>query len=188
MKLTARIALLCSMAVAGCAGPPLSLYTLADNNPATLAPLTARPLVISVARVTIPDALDSEDILVRDGAILRRSNKGRWASRLSIGITDLLTAQLAARRPGALITDQPQAAPVSARLLMDIGQLDINANGTAAITASWTIIPTDTAVPIQRGRTSFSAQGSTATDQDVVTLTKTIVTRLAPQIDLAGLN
>ena len=188
MTLRPRIALLSLVLATGCAGPPLSLYTLAGSNSAAVAPLTAHPLVISVARVTIPDALDSEDILVRDGAILRRSNKGRWASRLSIGITDLLTAQLTARRPDALITDQPQAAPVSARLLIDIGQLDINANGTAAITASWTIIPTDTAIPIQRGRTSFTMQGSTATDQDVVTLTKTIVTRLAPQIDLAGLN
>ena len=188
MKLTPRIALLCLLVASGCAGPPLSLYTLADSSPAAVAPLTAHPLVISVARVTIPDALDSEDILVRDGAILRRSNTGRWASRLSIGITDLLTAQLAARRPDALITDQTQAAPVSTRLLIDIGQLDINANGTAAITASWTIIPTDTAVPIQRGRASFTALGSAATDQDVVTLTKNIVTRLAPQIDFSTLN
>jgi hypothetical protein len=86
------------------------------------------------------------------------------------------------------VTDQAQAAPVSARLLIDIGQLDIDANGTAAITASWTIIPTDSAVPIQRGRTHFVAQGSVATDQDVVALTKDIVTRLAPSIDISALN
>jgi uncharacterized lipoprotein YmbA len=114
--------------------------------------LASQPLVITLSRVTIPDSLDSTDIVVRDGAILRRSATSRWASRLSIGITDLLTAQLAARLPDALVTDQPQASPVSARLMVDISQFDITTAGHAILTANWTIIPADTARPIAHGR------------------------------------
>jgi uncharacterized lipoprotein YmbA len=173
----------------GCAGPPLTLYTLVDSstqNPA--APLASQPLIVTLSRATIPDSLDSTDLVLRDGAILRRSPTGRWASRLSIAITDLLTAQLAARLPDALVTDQPQAAAVSTRLMIDISQFDITSDGHAVLTASWTIIPADTVRPVQHGRAQVTAQGATATDQDVVTLAQTLTRRLAAAIDVTALR
>ena len=97
-----------ALLLASCATPPLTLYTLgAPPIAADTAPLGRRPVVIAVARVTVPDELDTEDIVVRDGSTLRRSTRGRWASRLSLGITDRLTERLAERRPDALVTDRP---------------------------------------------------------------------------------
>jgi uncharacterized lipoprotein YmbA len=176
-----------ALLVAGCAGPPLTLYTLASPDGAA-APFGRQPVVIAVARVAIPDALDTEDILVRDGTMLRRSSAGRWASRLSLGITDLLTGRLAARRPDALVTDQPQLVPVSARLMVDVAQWDVTAQGEGRVSASWTILPTDPALPPIRGRVAFSVQGATATDQDVVRLEQHLAERLAGAIDLSGVR
>ena len=62
-----------------------------------------------------------QDIIVRDGSTLHRSRQGRWASRLSLGITDRLTERLAQRWPRALVTDRPLTDRLRTRVLINIG-------------------------------------------------------------------
>ena len=118
-------AFLAVIALGSCAAPPVILYTL--GQPAITGPeipLRGKATVIEVARVTLPDYLDTQDILIRRGSALESSHRGRWASRLSLGVTDLLTAKLAQSRPDALVTDQPQTGIPSARLLINVSRLD----------------------------------------------------------------
>lgn len=181
--------LCCAMAVllASCASPPLVLYTLGAPPVASgAAPLGARPVVIAVARVTIPDELDTEDLVVRDGSTLRRSTLGRWASRLSLGITDRLTERLAERRPDALVTDRPLADTPSLRVLVNIGQLDLTSAEVATLDADWLIVPRNASAPTLRDRGHFSVTGPVKTDQDVVTLLGVVLDRLAGAIDIGG--
>lgn len=180
---------LAALLLASCAGPPLKLYTL--NVPSSVwetPPLGQGAVVIQVVRVTIPDELDSQDIVYRDGDILHRSQVGRWASRLSLGITDRLTERLAARRPDALVTDQPPAAAPTYRVVINISQLDVTAAGTATLDADWTIVPREASKPVLRDRVRLTASGPVATDQDVVALVGGLLDRLAAAIDLAGLR
>jgi hypothetical protein len=174
-----------SAPLAACGAPPLNLYTLGAPAMATgAAQLGRTPEVIAVARVTVPDAIDTEDILVRDGSLLRRSTKGRWASRLSLGITDRLTERLAERLPDALVTDRPLTDTPSMRVLVNIGRLDVTSGGVATLDADWMIVPRDAARRVVRDRGHFTATGSTATDQDVVTLLGKVVDQLATAIDI----
>jgi uncharacterized lipoprotein YmbA len=171
--------------LASCATPPLTLYTLgAPPSASDAAPLGRRPVVIAVARVTLPDQLDTEDILVRDGSTLRRSTRGRWASRLSLGITDRLTERLAQRRPDALVTDRPLTDTPSVRLLVNIGRLDVTTAGVATLDADWIIVPRDAAARTVRDRGHFTASGPVATDQDVVALLGVVLDQLAAAIDI----
>ena len=176
-------ALLAIHLLSACAGPPLALYTLQVPQAGT-ARLPAMTRIVAVTRVSTPDALDSQDILVRQGAILRRSATARWATRLSLGITDLITARLAARYPDALVTDQPQASGVTARLNIDISALDVGSDGTAVLTANWTLIPTDQARPVTRDRARIVQPGSVASDAAVVALIGQVVGLLADRIEL----
>ncbi len=183
-----RAVLLCAL-LASCAAPPLALYTLGGPAVASdAAPLGGRAIVIEIRRVTLPDYLDTQDILLRRGNTLERSVRGRWASRLSLGITDLLTGRLARRRPDALVTGQPQTEAPSYRVLININRLDVTADGTATLEADWQIVPRDPALPTRRDRAGFSAAGPVATDQDVVTLEETVLDRLAAAIDIASLR
>jgi uncharacterized lipoprotein YmbA len=186
----ARFAPAAAMALllAACAGPPLTLYTLAPPAPSPQAPLASPAVVIQVARVTVPDALDSQDLLVRSGNTLNRSATGRWATRLSVAITDLLTARLAQILPAALVTDQPQAETPTYRLSVHISRFDIAAPGTASVAADWLILPRDPALPPRRGRVAFTETGRVATDQDVVALTQRCSERVADAIDVAELR
>jgi len=183
-----RISLLCCAAallLGSCSTPPLKLYTLgAPAEASDAAPLGKKPVVIAFARVTVPDEIDTEDIVVRDGTTLRRSTLGRWASRLSLGITDRLTERLAARRPDALVTDRPLTDTPAYRVLINIGRLDVAASGVATLDADWAVVPRDSAVPTLRDRGHFTATGPVATDQDVVALLGAVLDQLAGAIDI----
>lgn len=184
----AGIAGVCCTAVlllASCGAPPLTVYTLGP--PATAvdaAPLGRSPVVIAVARVSIPDELDTEDIVVRDGSTLRRSRLGRWASRLSLGITDRLTRRLAERRPDALVTDRPLTETPAERVMVNIGRLDVTAAGVATLDADWLIVRRGGSTPARHDRGHFNATGPVANDQDVVTLVGQLLDQLAGAIDI----
>jgi cholesterol transport system auxiliary component len=187
MIVSARACLSGAVAVllASCGAPPLTLYTL--NVPSAnvdARPLGAKPVVIEIPRVTVPDELDGQDIIYRDGDILHRSSQGRWASRLSLGITARLAERLAVRRPDALVTDRPQIETPAYRVLVNIDRLDVTSAGTATLDADWVIVPRDTAKPIRRDRTRLSATGPVSKDADVVALVGGLVDRLAQAIDV----
>ena len=175
-----------AMALASCTAPPLTLYTLGTpaTPPDTLA-LGKKPVVIAIARVTIADELDTEDIVVRDGSTLQRSRLGRWGSRLSMGITDRLTQRLAEQRPNALVTDRPLTETPTARVLVNIGRLDVTTAGVATLDADWLVVAHDPTTPTVRDRGHFSAAGPVATDLDVVTLTGIVLDKLAAAIDIS---
>jgi uncharacterized lipoprotein YmbA len=178
-----------SLLAASCASPPLSLYTLEPSDPPSQAsPLASRAMVIEIRRVVIPDSLDTQDILVRDGSTLQRSTHGRWASRLSLGLTRYLTGLLAARRPDALVTDQPQPEAPNDRIFLAISTLDVTSAGAATLEADWTIVPRNPTQPTRRQRARFTATGPVATDQDVVALMQLVLTQLADAIDIASLR
>jgi uncharacterized lipoprotein YmbA len=173
---------------ASCASPPLTIYTLGAPGPGVdAAPLNRKTTVIEVRRVAIPDYLDSQDILVRDGNVLVRSTQGRWATRVSLETTYFLTSELARRNPDAVVTDQPQIEPPADRVFVTISRLDVTTAGVATLDADWQIVPRNPAQPVRRGRARFTSNGPVATDQDVVTLTKAVLTQLADAIEAAGL-
>ncbi len=177
-------ALSCVAAVLGaCASPPLIVYTLEASGEGSAVPPAAGKIgVVEVSRVLVPDAVDSQDIVVRQGSTLVRSSRGRWATRFSVGATYYLTRQLAQRRPELLFTDQPQIEPPNYRLVVTIGALDVTANGTATLEADWLIVPRDPARPSQRKRERYTSSGPVATDQDVVALNMAVLKQLADTI------
>ena len=168
----------------GCAAPALTLYTLAPPANGEVPPLGAHAALIAVARISIPDALDTQDILLRDGDTLRRSATGRWAARLSLALTDLVTARLAASRRDALVTDQPQAGQVTSRLVIDISQLDIDAAGSASLQADWMIVPAEPSLAVRRDRAGIVLRGAVGTDAAVVALMQKLVEALSARIVL----
>ncbi len=171
-----------ALLLAGCAAPPLKVYTLdapavtVDNGPAQTA------ASLEVWRIVLPDYLDTQDIVLRQGSEINRSSHARWASRLSTGATDLITARLAAARPDLFITDQPLVTPARFRLFINISRLDVSADGTASVAADWTIVPRDESRPERRDRTSFALTGPVKTDADIVALTNAVLDELAARI------
>ncbi|MFT8783962.1 PqiC family protein [Acetobacter syzygii] len=176
----------CSLlSLAGCASPPLRLYTLGvppDAN-VTEPHLSSRTATIAISRVILPDYLDSQDIITRQGEEILRSSRARWASRLSLGVTDLLTNELSNKRPTELITDQPLADVATMRVQIDISRFDVAANGVATLDATWAVLPRDPNLPLTRERAHLVANGSVSTDADVAALMRELVIRLADRVN-----
>jgi uncharacterized lipoprotein YmbA len=176
------------LVLTSCASPPLSLYTLKpDDAPVAATAFRQGTPVIEVKRVIVPDYLDSQDILVRNGNTLQRSSHGRWASRLSTEVTRYVTEILATRHPLALVTDQPPVTAPNARLSITISNMDVTSAGVVTLEANWEIVPKNPAMPVRHDRARFTARGPVKTDQDVVVLTQAVLTRLADVINIARL-
>lgn len=176
---------LAALLLAGCAAPPLRLYSL--GAPPVTADAGALPrgaVVIEVDRVILPNALDSDDILRQDGNIVERSPTGRWVSRLSRLATGLVTSRLAMRTPDALVTDQWSIEAPDYRVMIHIAQLDVTTGGRALMDADWQIIARDPEKRPVRGRVQMRLAGPTATDRDVVRLEAALFERLADAIRL----
>ncbi|GBQ30394.1 outer membrane lipoprotein [Gluconacetobacter sacchari DSM 12717] len=172
--------------LAACASPPVRFYTLGAPAIATgavpVGSVTPATPVVTVSRVTLPDYLDGQDMIVRDGNRIERSAAARWASRLSLGATDLITARLAQGRTDLFVTDQPQVLPATWRLAVNISRLDIARDGTASLAADWSIIPHDERQPLLHQRATLTRQGPAATDEQVAALTQAILDDLAERI------
>jgi uncharacterized lipoprotein YmbA len=186
MRVRGRIG--AALLLAGCAGPALTLYTLApEAAPRDQPPLGGSLRVIAVARVAVPAELDSDDLLVRSGAVLHRSGSGRWASSLSNEMTERLAADLAARDPAALVTTAPQEQTPAYRIVVTLNRFDVSAEGRVAVAADWTIVPGNAGEAVRRGWTGFAVMGPVATDLEVVTLQGRAVDRLAGAIGREGM-
>jgi hypothetical protein len=172
-----------ALLLAGCAAPPLKLYTLGAPAVAVAAEgsMASAP-TLEVRRVALPDYLDTQDIVTRQGSQIDRSATGRWASRLSLSVTDLITARLGAQHPGWFVTDQPVSVPAGLRLFVNISRLDVSADGTASLAADWTIVPHSERQATLRDRASFAVQGPVRTDADVVALTNALLDQLSDRI------
>lgn len=181
-----RVGLACTTALglAGCAAPALHYFTLGAPDIGTSAQaLPASAPVILVDRVVLPDYLDTQEITTREGSRILRSTRARWAERLSVSITSLMTARLGAAWPGFWVVAQGQdGVTPTERLAVTITRLDVTRDGQGVLEASWQSIPLDAHQPIRRGRGQFRASGSTADPAGAVSVTRDLVEALATRI------
>jgi hypothetical protein len=137
-----RIAILTILALAGCGSDPVpSPYVLsAPAEPVPHAISEAGRPVLQVQRVTVPDYLDTTDMVSRDGAnALKVSVTGRWGERLSAGITDALEADLRARARGFQVTGPAFSGQPARELVVNVEAFDIRPDGACVLTARWTL-------------------------------------------------
>ena len=177
-----------SLLLAGCASsaPPLSFYTLGTPNgpaAASLPSLSAHTPTVQIARVVLPDYMDTQDMVLRDQEKIVRSDKGRWATRLSVGVTDLITNQIALSHPDELITDQPVPEAATWRVQINISRFDIDTHGQAVLDANWSVLPADMKQPIVKQRAHIVTSGSVNSDANVASLMRKLVVILAGQIN-----
>ena len=167
--------------LSACASAPVQFYTIAPPIDGSRLAQADAP-VVYVPRIAMPDYLDTQDILLRDGSRLLRSSNGRWASRLSQSATDLIVARLAQDWPQRMVTAySPQQTP-DTRLAITIERMDITQQGQAMLVASWTDLPGIESRAIRNGRASLSVTGSVADDAAKAALLQKLFTRLADSI------
>jgi uncharacterized lipoprotein YmbA len=169
---------------AGCAATkPPAIYILGDTGAPRpgVSSRTGLP-VLEVMTVTVPDYLDTTDIMRRTGPNqVKASGTGQWGERLSVGVTDALAARLALLLPGDMIVKTEPAKPAP-RLQVQIEQFDIAPDGSCTITASWQVLSSNHANVLVTERGTFPATATTRDDAAVAAALSQAVTHLANQI------
>ena len=114
----------------------------------------SRP-IIRLLPVSVPDYLDTQDILLRSGRNEVKANPtGRWAERLSVGLTHALAAALASRLPAADIVANRPIVPPAQQILVDVETFEISPDGQCQLTGRWTISSGDGLRVLRSGRGS----------------------------------
>ncbi|MBO1359835.1 membrane integrity-associated transporter subunit PqiC [Acetobacter sacchari] len=154
----------------GCASAALRLYTLDAPAIPSGTSANASAAVVEISRIRLPDYLDTQNIVTRDGQFVRTSPNGRWAERLSNGLTDLLAAKIRQARPDLIVTETPLTGAPTSRLMLDITRFDVSASGVATLDAHWAIVGAQGDASASTGQTSLTASGPVSSDADVVSL------------------
>jgi uncharacterized lipoprotein YmbA len=147
---------------------------------------------VQVQTVTVPDYLDTEDILLREGAHgLAASPGARWGERLSAGMTHALTAALVTRLPDYRVAPARPPDPLARQVLVDVTAFDVGRDGRCELRAGWTISVPGSASPSLRRQAVFvtpAVGGFPAPDATVVAAMAATVDRLADAlaIDIAA--
>lgn len=134
----------CAALAAGCGTSPTpQFYTLSVD--AASAPAgSARDLPsISVGPVTVPDAVDRPQLVVRTGANeVKREELHRWAGPLKSELPRVLAGNLSRATGNPLVSAYPESVSLVAdyRLLVDFQRFDGAPGGEIAIDAVWTLI------------------------------------------------
>lgn len=148
--------------------------------------------VVVLSSVTVPNYLDTTDIITRHNSKLSHVPNSRMSSILSVGIKDYITHILADKNPNIFVTNETQINAPTYQLIVNISRLDIQKNndktGNITLEADWSLVPTDDQQPIQKQKGIFTATGSIATASDIIKLEQTILMQLTNHINLRKLH
>lgn len=172
---------------AGCAShPSRNIYVLNSASDSAVSTAGAAPApVLHLARVLVPDYLDTTDILLRVGQHeVQASDTGRWGERLSVGITHALRADLADRLPKDTVSLGRSSDRSARQIRVMVETFDVWADGHCVLKANWSLEAENRAV-VKNGQGTFTAPvaaGATGGDGAVVSNMANAVSQLADSI------
>jgi uncharacterized protein len=171
--------------VAGCAGSPsVRIYVLGDppNSVPATSTQSSRP-IMRLLPVSVPDYLDTQDILLRSGRNeVEASPTGRWAERLSVGLTHALAAALASRLPAADIVANRPIVPPAQQILVDVETFEISPDGQCQLTGRWTISSGDGLRVLRSARGTFAERAADPSDAAIASAMTRAIDHLADQM------
>jgi uncharacterized protein len=168
----------------GCGtSPTIRIYELGNPAPATAGLWSEAGLpIIELKPVSVPDYLDSSDILRSVGPNeVTASPTGRWGERLSLGLTHALASGLATRLPKTVIDTTSDTEPAR-RLLVTVEQFEIEADGKCLLSARWRLTAADGAATASGERGIFSEAAGSIDDAAIAAAMSRAVDQLADRI------
>ncbi len=173
-----------ALLLSGCGTFPLpKVYILGDQARSTPGVTDEAGLPhLELKTVTVPDYLDTTDILRRSASNeVITSATGRWGERVSIGITRALAIDLAMRLPNVVVESRGAYEPAR-RLLVDVERFEIGEDGRCTLTARWRVTTADSKVAANSERGTFIVAATSATDDAVSLAMTSAIDQLAARI------
>jgi uncharacterized lipoprotein YmbA len=173
-----------ALVIWGCGTYPLPrTYVLGDPGRSTPGVVDeAGALHIELKTVTVPDYLDTTDIVRRTAANeVTTSATGKWGERVSLGITRALAADLSRRLPNVVIESRGAYEP-SRRLSVDVERFEIGEGGDCTLTARWRETSSGDKVQPNSDRGTFVETSTSRTDAAAAMAMTSAIDQLAGRI------
>jgi len=145
-----------ALLVAACTATPLThFYILEAVNPSP-APVsaTAKQHLIGIGPVTLPSLLERKQIVTRTGNnSIHQAEFHQWAAPLKDNLVQVLTQNLAAQQPEAIVRAYPWSAfgTVDYHVIIDVTRFDTTPKRSANLEADWAIMNDQTHSLISSG-------------------------------------
>ncbi|WP_174990129.1 PqiC family protein [Pandoraea aquatica] len=179
------------LALAGCASPSSTFYTLTDAgagagsaaaNATTGAAAPATPYALEVSPVAVPEQVDRPQIVVtRGGGRVDILEESRWAAPLKTELTSTISRDLTQRLGAMDVYGLPRADGLAVyRVSTSVQRFESTPGEHAALTAVWSVrkVPGDIVLTCRFSGTEPAASGIA----DVVAAQRKLVDRLADGI------
>jgi uncharacterized lipoprotein YmbA len=129
-----------------------------------------RPAAIAVAPTILPEFLDRGELVQRDGANQLRPIDGqRWAERLGVGITRVVSENLQTFLPRELVTATPGRGrqQFDLEVGVDVARFALNENGVTEIAGRWTVLDPDSGKVLATQRFDLKRPAAAAYDGQI---------------------
>jgi uncharacterized lipoprotein YmbA len=171
-----------SLACCG-AGSTMRTYVLGNPPSQTIGVWSESGLpVVALESVSVPDYLDSSDILRHTGPNeVTPSPTGRWGDRLSQDVTHALASDLSNILPKVVVVTSFVSDPFR-RIFVEIERFDIEADGRCLLAARWHITAADGKSLSKSRHGTFSVTATSLDDPSVAAAMTLAIDQLAAQI------
>lgn len=153
-----RVSLFVCLLLGACSASPgiesIALGTT-RSSPVEPSPVQVSMPILEVARVSLPDWLDSTDIVLGTrGGALDISRSAKWAERLSVGASRILSSDIRERFILVTVYEAPAPAPADYRFITQIDKLGCDGR-LCSVEARWAVVDRQGAVQFT-GQTAMS--------------------------------
>lgn len=145
-----------ALLVAACTATPSTHFYILEATSQSPAPVSdpAKQRLIGIGPVTLPTLLERKQIVTRTGNnSIHQAEFHQWAAPLKDNLVQVLTQNLAAQQPNAIIRAYPWSAfgTVNYHIIIDITRFDTTPKQSANLEATWAIMNDQTHTLISNG-------------------------------------
>lgn len=178
---------LCLLLTACGTTPPSNFYVLEALSQPPAMVSSSNKLLIGIGPLTLPSLLERKQIVTRANNAIQLSEFNQWAEPLKDNILTVLTKNITAHRPNALIKAFPWAAygEMNYRIIIDIQRFDSELGKASYLEASWAIMQEKDHQIIKSGQTQLSKPLPDASYASVVSAMNQLLSEFSQQLVLA---
>ncbi|MDD2659408.1 MAG: PqiC family protein [Methylococcales bacterium] len=170
--------------------PPTHFYTLESQSQTPVASVTAstKKLLIGIGPLTLPALLDRSQIVTRtENNGIQLAEFDQWAAPLKDNVITVLSKNVAALQPNAIVRAYPWSAygNVDYRVIIDVSRFDTQPGKSANLEASWTVMEEKNHTIVSNGQANIKQLLNDASYNSAAQALSKLLSKFSQQLSLA---
>lgn len=169
--------------------PPTNFYILEAQSPAVASTTaSAKKRLIGIGPLSLPALVDRRQIVTRQkNNSIQMAEFHQWAAPLKDNVLTVLSKNVAAQQPNALVKAYPWSAygDMDYRVMVDISRFDSQLGKAANLEASWVIMEEKNHTIVSNGQTKIEQPLNDTSYESVVLTLGKLLSEFSQQLSSA---